>query len=91
MIVQDPGVPREARVIGSITGDGIQIVLDAIDRGLAVLDLSEIDRADDSAVRALADLRPERCKLQNCPRWLELWLARVRGGDGTAFPSNGET
>ena len=81
MIVQEPGAPGEARVIGSLTGDGIQILLDAVDSGVVVLDLSEVDRVDDSAVRVLAGLRPERCKLQNCPRWLELWLARVRGGD----------
>ena len=81
MIVQQPGAPGEARVIGSLTGDGIQILLDAVDSGVVVLDLSEVDRVDDSAVRVLAGLRPERCKLQNCPRWLELWLARVRGCD----------
>ena len=86
MIVQEPGALAEARVIGSLTGDGIQILLDAIDGGVAVLDLSEVDRVDDSAVRALAGMQQERCQLQNCPRWLELWLARVRereadGGD----------
>jgi ABC-type transporter Mla MlaB component len=68
-------------VSGSLTGDGIQILLDAVASGVVVLDLSEVDRVDDSAVRVLAGLWPERCKLQNCPRWLELWLARVRRCD----------
>jgi hypothetical protein len=79
MIVQQPGAPGEARVIGSLTGDGIQILLDAVDSGVVVLDLSEVDRVDDSAVRVLAGLRPERCKLENCPRWLAIWLERARG------------
>ena len=81
MIVREPGAPGEARVVGSLTGDGIQILLDAVDTGVVVLDLSGIDRVDGSAVRALAGLRPERCQVQSCPRWLELWLARVRGCD----------
>jgi ABC-type transporter Mla MlaB component len=85
MIVQQPGAPGEARVIGSLTGDGIQILLDAVDSGVVVLDLSEVDRVDDSAVSVLAGLWPERCKIQNCPRWLDLWLIRVRGCD-----SNGD-
>ena len=81
MIVQESGALGEARVIGSLTGERIQILLDAVDGGVVVVDLSEVDRIDDSAVRALAGMRPERCKLQNCPRWLELWLARVRECD----------
>jgi hypothetical protein len=26
-------------------------------------------------------LWPERCTILGCPRWLDLWLARVRGGE----------
>lgn len=80
MIVEDPAAPRRARVIGSLTGDAITILLDAVDGGVAVLDLSEVDQVDDAAVRALARLRPERCTIVECPRWLELWLA-TRAGD----------
>jgi hypothetical protein len=61
-----------------LAGDAIQILLDAVDRGVAVLDLSEVDQVDDAAVRVLAWLWPERCTILECPRWLELWLARVR-------------
>jgi hypothetical protein len=77
MIAQVPGAAGSARVIGSLTADTVQIVLDAVDSGVAVLDLAEVIQADDSAVRVLARLRAECCTLLACPRWLELWLASV--------------
>lgn len=80
MIVDDPAAPRRARVIGSVAGDAIQVLLDAVDRGVSVLDLSEVDQADDFSVRVLAWLWSERCTVLECPRWLELWVARVRDG-----------
>jgi hypothetical protein len=79
MIVHEPDAPERACVIGSLSGDGIRILLDAVNRGVSVLDLSEVDQIDDAAVRGLVGLSAERCTLLNCPRWLELWLARVRG------------
>jgi hypothetical protein len=80
MIVEDQAVPRRARVIGSLTGDAIQMLVDVVDRGVAVVDLSAVDQVDDAAVRVLAWLWRERCTILDCPRWLELWLRRVRGG-----------
>ena len=74
MINREPGEPRRARVIGSLTGDAVQVLVDAVDGGVTALDLSEVDQVDDSAVRVLATLQPERCRLVACPRWLELWL-----------------
>ncbi len=65
-------------MIGSLTGDSVQVLLDAVDSGVAVLDLSDIAQIDHNAIRALARLWPERCTLLACPRWLEMWLARVR-------------
>ena len=79
MITQDPGGPGRARVIGSLTGDAFQILRDAVDSGVAVLDLAEVVQVDDPAVHVLARLGGDRCTLVACPRWLELWLARVRG------------
>ena len=83
MISREPDAPRRARVIGSLTGDSVWVLLDAVDGGVAVLDLSGIDRVDHDAVGVLAALWPKHCTLLACPRWLELWLARVRrnGGD----------
>ncbi len=78
IIVRQPDTPGKARISGALTGDGIRIVLDALASGVIVLDLSEVDRIDDRAVRALAGLSPERCTLEDCPRWLALWLHRVR-------------
>ena len=78
MIRHDPEAPERARVIGSLTGDTLQVLLDAVEGGVVVLDLSDVDRVDHHAVLALAKLWPGRCTLLACPRWLELWLARVR-------------
>jgi hypothetical protein len=83
MISHEPGAPPgRARVIGWLTGDSVKVLLAAVDGGVTVLDLAAVDRIDDSAVHVLARLSPERCTLQACPRWLELWLERVRGKEG---------
>lgn len=82
MITREPDAVGRARVIGSLTGDSVKVLLDAVDRGVAVLDLSGVDQVDHHAVRALATLWPDRCTLLACPRWLELWLARVRSHGG---------
>jgi hypothetical protein len=52
--------------------------MDAVARGVVLLDLSRVDRLDEHAARLLAGLPPERCTLLGCPRWLVLSLARVR-------------
>jgi hypothetical protein len=83
MISAVPGAPGRGRVIGSLTGDSVQLLLDAVREGVAELDLSEVSQVDHHAVRVMAMLSPQRCALLNCPRWLELWLVRNRpnGGD----------
>jgi hypothetical protein len=82
LISQEADDPRRARVVGSLTGHSLKVLLDAVDRGVAVLDLSGVEQVDHHAVRALATLWPDRCTLVACPRWLELWLARVRSHGG---------
>ena len=78
IVAEEPGQPARARVIGALTGDAVQVLLAAVDRGVALLDLSQVDDVDEAAVRALAGLLPRRCSLLACPRWLELWLGQVR-------------
>jgi hypothetical protein len=78
MIRPEPGVPDHARVIGSLTGDAIRILIEAVDCGVRVLDLSEVDQADAAAIQILAGLGRDRCTFVACPRWLELWLTRAR-------------
>jgi hypothetical protein len=78
IVAEEPGQPVRARVIGALTGDAVQVLLAAVDRGVALLDLSQVDDVDEAAVRALAGLLPRRCSLLACPRWLELWLGQVR-------------
>ena len=77
-INREPDEPHRARVFGSLTGDTVQVLVDAVEGGETALDLWEIDQVDDDAVRVLATLGPERCTLVACPRWLEMWLLRVR-------------
>jgi hypothetical protein len=42
MIVHEPGAPGRARVIGSVSGDAIRILLDAMDGGVSVLGWLEL-------------------------------------------------
>ena len=94
MIRLEEGAARHVRVIGSLQGPALQLLSDVISRGPLVLDLSEVNHVDESAVRLLAELPPERCTLVSCPRWLALWLERVhraasdrhRGDDGAGTP-----
>ncbi len=79
MITQDPGAPGTARVMGSLTAETVPILLDVVDSGVATFDLAGVVYADDLAVRVLTRLRAERCTFLARPRWLERWLASVRG------------
>jgi len=67
-----------AHVIGSLNADAVEVLLDAVDGGVAVLDLSELHPIDSSALRVLAGLWPTHCTLVGCPPGLERRLARVR-------------
>ncbi len=78
MIRLEEGPARQVRVIGSLQGPALQLLSDVVSRGPLILDLSEVDHADESGVRWLAELPPERCSLVSCPKWLALWLERVR-------------
>jgi hypothetical protein len=82
IVAPEPGQRARARVIGALTGDAVEVLLSAVDRGVVLLDLSQVDDVDEAAVRVLAELLPRRCSLLSCPRWLELWLGRVRLSSG---------
>ena len=78
MIRLEEGTARQVRVIGSLQGPALKLLSQAVSHGPLVLDLSEVDQADESCVRLLAELPPERCAIVGCPTWLGLWLERVR-------------
>ena len=80
--LEEAGAGR-VRVIGSLRGGpALTVLSEAISRGAVVLDLSEVDQADENAVRLLAGLPPERCTLDSCPTWLSLWIDRNRHPGG---------
>jgi ABC-type transporter Mla MlaB component len=81
MIIPEPGAPERARVIGSLSHDSVRVLENAVNGGVRVLDLSQVNQVDDHGARALARLL-ERCRLLSAPRWLELWIARVRRDGG---------
>ena len=78
MIRLEEGAGGRVRVIGSLQGPALTVLSEAICRGPVVLDLSEVDQADENAVRLLARLVPERCTIAACPTWLSLWIDQVR-------------
>ena len=82
VVAQEPGQPARARVIGALTGDAVALLLAAVDSGVTLLDLLQVDDVDEPAVQALAGLLPRRCALVACPRWLELWIGHVRWQNG---------
>ncbi len=84
MIRLEEGTTRQVRVIGSLRGPALRLLAQAVSRGPLVLDLSEVNQADERGVRLLAALPPERCTLAGCPTWLLLWIDRVRRAGGGA-------
>ena len=72
-------LPTErCRVIGWLQSSCVPLLAEALTRGAIALDLSEVDKADDAAVRYLASLAPGRCVVVACPTWLALWIERSR-------------
>lgn len=69
---------QQIRLIGSLEQGIVSPLGEALSRGAIILDLAEVDRADDSAVRFLAGLPADRCALVACPRWLAQWIERAR-------------
>ena len=78
MIRIEEGTVRRIQAIGSLNGPALGLLSKALARGPVLLDLSDVDQADEAAVRFLATLPPETCTLARCPGWLSLWIDRVR-------------
>ncbi len=78
MIRLEGGSPGKLRVIGSLERAAVDLLFEALSRGPVILDLSEVTMADEEAVRVLADLPSERCAIVSGPKWLVLWLDRLR-------------
>jgi len=74
----EEGTARRLQVIGSLNGPAVELLAKAVSHGPVVLDLSDVDQADEAAVRFLAGLPPERCTLGPCPAWLARWIERMR-------------
>jgi hypothetical protein len=74
----EEGQSRHVRVIGWLQGTALELLSEAVSHGPAVLDLSQVEQADEQCVRLLAGLGPERWTITGCPTWLGLWLARLR-------------
>jgi hypothetical protein len=75
------------RVIGALEGPILRTLFDTVRGSEVALDLSEVREADAVAVRLIAQLPPDRCKLVGCPRWLHVWIERER----RTLPLNGLT
>ena len=78
MIRIDGGASGRIRVIGSLEGPSVDVLARELERGATELDLSEVDEAEENAVKFLAGLSSERCALVSCPTWLARWVERVR-------------
>jgi hypothetical protein len=68
---------RGVRVIGSLQGALLKGLFRALS-GHFLLNLSEIHKADESAVRILAQLPPDRCRIVECPEWLMFLIEQER-------------
>jgi hypothetical protein len=71
--------PRErVRVIGTLLGEQLQMLLEAVQGSEVALDLAAVNETDIDAVRLLARLPEEQCRLLACPKWLALWIEQER-------------
>jgi hypothetical protein len=58
------------RVIGTLTGPPLELLLEMVGRAEVRLDLSEVREVESDAVRLLAQLAPDQYELLACPKWL---------------------
>ena len=61
MIPIEDGADARVRIIGALKAPVMEALAGALSADVLVLDLSEVDQADETAVRTLVRLPPERC------------------------------
>ena len=74
----ETGSTDRVRVIGTLTGPPLELLLEMAGRADVMLDLSEVREVDSDAVRLLAQLAPDQYKLLACPKWLAARLEMER-------------
>jgi hypothetical protein len=73
------GSSRErVRVIGTLLGPQLEMLLEAVEGSEVALDLSTVNETDRDAVRLLAWLPEDQCRLLACPKWLALRIEQER-------------
>jgi hypothetical protein len=74
----DDGPRERVRVIGTLLGEQLQMLLEAVQGSYVALDLAGVNETDLDAVRLLARLPDEQCRTLACPKWLALWIEQER-------------
>jgi hypothetical protein len=74
----ETGSRDRVRVIGSVTGPPLELLLEMVGNAEVMLDLSEVREVEPDAVRLLAQLAPDQYKLLACPKWLAVRIEMER-------------
>ena len=75
---RETGSSDGVRVIGTLTGPPLELLLEMVGRAEVMLDLSEVREVESDAVRLLAQLAPDRVGLLASPNWLAFRIERER-------------
>ena len=75
---RETGSSDGVRVIGTLTGPPLELLLEMVGRAEVKLDLSEVREVESDAVRLLAQLAPDQYKLLACPKWLAVRIEMER-------------
>jgi hypothetical protein len=78
-VIRVDNSPHErVRVIGTLLGPQLQMLLEAVEGSEVALDLAAVNETDRDAVRLLAWLPEDQCRLLACPKWLALRIEQER-------------
>jgi hypothetical protein len=77
--LQNTGNGEVVLVSGRLQADNLSDLAEALDAGRAVaLDLKDLVRADEDAVRFLCACERDGIALRNCPPYIRTWMERER-------------